>query len=265
MWAVSTEDSGLIVQSTNDSECVISDPDPLKSVNWNARRHSVANRRHVELVGFSDTLSKMYHGVLHCVMELYRDDRDCQISWQHFRNAADKLAEMHKYVKLTILKVYELGIVEGAASFSSDFFDKIRDMPPQDGNRNIPFDCVQHYLSRPDDPPPKSLRRIKRVAVRRRSRHLRNVGEIIEHHLHPTSVNSKQTESGSSSYAHQPSTLEWDAGKHSNWTVIQKTSSCMSLDTEIDCPSEDSGTSLSSCTCDDYLTDTSNSTNEEDD
>ncbi|CAH8477320.1 unnamed protein product [Schistosoma intercalatum] len=117
----------------------------------------------------------------------------------------------------------------------------------------------------PDDPPPKSLRRIKRVAVRRRSRHLRNVGEIIEHHLHPNSVTSKQTESGSSSYAHQPSTLEWDARKHSNWTVIQKTSSCMSLDTEIDCPSEDSGTSLSSCTCDDYLTDTSNSTNEEDD
>ncbi|CAH8467694.1 unnamed protein product [Schistosoma turkestanicum] len=242
------------------------DSDPLSNVNWNARKHSVTSRRHVELVGFSDTLLKMYNGVLHCVMELYRDDRDCQFSWQHFRNAADKLAEMHKYVKLTILKVYELGIVEGAASFSSDFFEKIRDMPLQNGNKNIPFDCIQHYLCRPDDPPPKSLRRIKRVAVRRRSRHVRNVMEIIEQYMHPTSVNSKQTESSSSSCRHQLPTLMRDAEKHLNWTVTQKASSCiLSPDTEIDCHSEDSGTSQSSCTCDDYFTDTSNSTNEEDD
>ncbi|TNN06416.1 hypothetical protein EWB00_008396 [Schistosoma japonicum] len=233
----------------------------LRIGSWNSQKHSAVNRRHVELVAFSDTLLKMYHGVLHCVMDLYRDDRDCQFSWQHFRDAADKLAEMHKFVKLTTLKVYELGIVEGAASFSSEFFEKIRDMPMQN---NIPFDCIQHYLSRPEDPPPKSLRRIKRVAIRRRSRHLRGVREILAHRLDPININCNQTQSSSSSHADQSTSVEWDTGKHSNWTDIQNFSSRTYIDAENDCPSEDSGTSLSSCTCDDYLTDTSNSTNEDD-
>ncbi|CAH8827473.1 unnamed protein product [Trichobilharzia szidati] len=237
----------------------------LRNSNWNVRKQAVASRRHVELVGFSETLSEMYNSVLHYVMELYRNDRECQYSWQHFRSAADRLAEMHKFVKLTILKTYEIGIVEGAASFSSDFFEKIRDVQLQTGNENIPFDYLRQYLSRPDDPPPKSLRRIKRVAVRRRSRPIHNVREMVEHHISLTDINRRQTETGSSSYAQQSTTGQWEAGnKQSNWTDIQNTSSPLYADTEVDCRSEDSITSQSSCSCDEYSTDTSISTQEDD-
>ncbi|CAH8465584.1 unnamed protein product [Heterobilharzia americana] len=241
------------------------DSEPLRDGNCNSKINSTASRRHVEVVRFSDTLLKMYHGILQYVMELYRDNRDCQYSWEHFRSAADRLAEMHKYAKLTILKVYELGIVEGAASFSSDFMEKIHDMQLQTGNENIPFDYLKQYLSRPGDPPPKSLRRIKRFAVRRRSQPVRNAREIVERYMNQNDINSQLSETASSSYAHRSKTLQWDTeNKQSNWTVIQNTSSRICPDAETDCPSEDSWTSLSSCTCDDYLTDTSNSTNEDD-
>ncbi|KER21757.1 hypothetical protein T265_09995 [Opisthorchis viverrini] len=377
----------LCHQRRKDAESAMSDgswkdlhKDDWKNVREHLYRKKTASlkRRQLEVLIRSETVRDLYHDVVESIIDLYKDSGTGLHPWQHFRAAADKLAELHKFMKLTVARVYALGTAEGAATYSYDFFEKLRDVqahsnsptpcrldfealrlfssvqiaeqvamhfptltpegqetvfvrplpieqpgmgysasvaraspsidprvaevhkPPHhdqslselghvaldvDGfdttdvnsgsHQFIPFDYLRGYLSQPDDPLPKRMRRNKRTA-RRRQRRYSNIKPN-------SSSNLLLTDSQTPACAHIPSELHVrqpnpsSSGRVADQCEKGQVSQSDALlpvlsnfhssrgEAESYLSEDSSGASLCSCACgDDSFTDTSSSANEED-
>ncbi|CAL8092930.1 unnamed protein product [Calicophoron daubneyi] len=226
------------------------------------RKVAMVKRRQLELIVRSNTIRDMYHGILESIIGLYKDNRDDLHSWHQFRAAADKLAEMHKFIKLTVAKVYELGTAEGAANYSQEFFEKLKELQSDSAGQNIPFEFLRGYLSQPDDPPPRPPHRRKRLAVRQR----------MARKFPPWEPTPSTQQNGESSLEtpvqdrlEDSECLSMKKARLSPPIVSQPPPASSPLTESDSYCSEDSATSLSSsCTCEDCLTDTSSSTNDDD-
>ncbi|KAF5400805.1 hypothetical protein PHET_05814 [Paragonimus heterotremus] len=237
-------------------------------------------RRQLEMHIRSETIRDMYHGVIESVIQLYKDNRSGLNSWQHFRAVADKLTEMHKFMKLTVTKVYELGTAEGAANYFYDFFEKVRDVHGHAHGQYIPFEYLRDYLSQPDDPPPKPLRRAKRLVkrihssahVQRRTTPTASAAMTLALPVSNVKPYATTVPPASSSTALFPTDNQAPSVKKarlfpvepgSHLLLLPNSSSLSEPDT---CLSEDSSGSVSSCcNCAECLTETSSSANEDED
>ncbi|KAG5454451.1 hypothetical protein CSKR_113115 [Clonorchis sinensis] len=260
------------------------DDDDWKNVREHLYRKKTASlkRRQLEVLIRSETVRDLYHDVVESIIDLYKDSGTGLHSWQHFRAAADKLAELHKFMKLTVARVYALGTAEGAATYSYDFFEKIRDVQAHSNSPTfIPFDYLRGYLSQPDDPPPKRMRRNKRTATRRQpcysnikpnssSNFLLSGSQTpacahISSELHvcqPNPSSSARTADPGVDQCEKVQVSRSDASV----PVMSNSHSPPGGETESYLSEDSSGASLCSCACaDDSFTDTSSSANEEDD
>ncbi|TGZ37936.1 hypothetical protein CRM22_011317 [Opisthorchis felineus] len=144
----------------------------------------------------------------------------------------------------------------------------------------IPFDYLRGYLSRPDDPPPKRMRRNKRTATRRQ----RCYSNIKPNSSSNLLLNDPQTPAcaqiSSELHVRQPNPSS--SGRIADQVVdqcekgqvnrsdaplpVMSNSHPSGGEAESYLSEDSSGASLCSCACgDDSFTDTSSSTNEEDD
>ncbi|CAH8439932.1 unnamed protein product [Dicrocoelium dendriticum] len=237
------------------------------------RKLLTTKRRQFELVIRSEAVRELYHSVVESIIQLYKDNRNDLASWEHFRTAADRLTEMHKFLKLTVAKVYELGTAEGAANYSHEFFEKLCDLRTHLHGTDIPFEYLRDYLSQSDDPPPKPLRRRKRIATRP-SRTTRSWVDSVDVAVSSTTQSecgffTKLFDPGCSSA--QSVSEDTDCATVKRQCTARSSpssnSSCSSACYQHDTDpylSEDSACSQSACICGHCSPDTSSSTNDED-